>query len=56
MCFDLSVYELFAPLSSGGQVLLTDNALSLLDYDQWDQVSLVNTVPSAIDALLRVRD
>src|SRR5262249_12524187 len=29
VCFDLSVFELFAPLSAGGCVLLADNALAL---------------------------
>jgi amino acid adenylation domain-containing protein len=45
ICFDLSVFELFAPLSVGGTVLLVGNALELLDRDAVD-VSLLNTVPS----------
>lgn len=55
ICFDLSVYELFAPLSVGGRVILARNALSLLDFEHWDEVRLVNTVPSAIDALVSTR-
>ncbi len=55
ICFDLSVYELFVPLSTGGQVVLTESALSLLEFAQWDQVSLVNTVPSAIEAMVSVK-
>lgn len=55
ICFDLSVYELFAPLCVGGRVILARDALSLLGFTQWDQVTLVNTVPSAIDALVSVQ-
>ncbi|QDQ09564.1 AMP-binding protein [Streptomyces spectabilis] len=47
--FDLSVFELFAPLSAGGTVILADNALDLLDADASDGspgVSLLNIVPS----------
>ena len=29
ICFDLSVFELFAPLSCGGKVILAENALQL---------------------------
>ncbi len=48
--FDLSVFELFLPLSMGGTCVLVDNALSLLT--QSIKVSLINTVPSAIKTLL----
>ncbi|ALI10861.1 MULTISPECIES: non-ribosomal peptide synthase/polyketide synthase [Pseudomonas] len=49
--FDLSVFECFAPLSCGGSLELVDDALALLD--QRPELSLLNTVPSALDALLR---
>ncbi len=48
--FDLSVFEIFVPLSIGGSLVLVANILALAD-DQWD-LSLINTVPSAIKALL----
>ncbi len=48
--FDLSVFELFLPLSLGGTCILVDNALSLLT--QSVDVSLINTVPSAIKTLI----
>ncbi|MCC5661302.1 amino acid adenylation domain-containing protein [Nostoc sp. XA010] len=54
ICFDLSVFELFAPLSCGGKVILVENALSLPSLSATQQVTLVNTVPSAIAELLRV--
>ncbi|MER8609030.1 amino acid adenylation domain-containing protein, partial [Mesorhizobium sp. M1233] len=48
--FDLSVYECFATLSQGGTLYLVDNALALAQTPL--DVSLINTVPSAIAALL----
>jgi len=51
ICFDLSVFELFLPLSVGGCVVLADNALALADMDE--PVTLVNTVPSAMAELTR---
>jgi len=47
ICFDLSVFELMAPLSWGGKVVLADNALSLPNLPDAAEVALVNTVPSA---------
>ncbi|MGV0103005.1 amino acid adenylation domain-containing protein [Nostoc sp. DSM 114160] len=52
ICFDLSVFELFAPLSWGGKVILVENALHLPSLVA--EVSLVNTVPSIIAELLQV--
>ena len=47
--FDLSVYECFVPLSCGGCIEIVDNALHL---DPSKPVTLVNTVPSAMNALI----
>lgn len=52
ICFDLSVFELFVPLSWGGTVVLVENALQLAELPGIDRVTLVNTVPSVIRALL----
>ncbi|GCD40789.1 non-ribosomal peptide synthetase [Streptomyces paromomycinus] len=54
ICFDLSVFELFLPLSVGATVILAGNALLLPSLPARESVTLVNTVPSAIDTLLRV--
>ncbi|HIK08630.1 MAG TPA: amino acid adenylation domain-containing protein [Trichormus sp. M33_DOE_039] len=51
ICFDLSVFEIFVPLSWGGKVILAENALTLPNLPAKDQVTLINTVPSAIAAL-----
>ena len=55
ICFDLSVFELFVPLASGGSVILAENALALpeLPAGVRERVTLVNTVPSAAAALVR---
>ncbi|MDE3105737.1 MAG: amino acid adenylation domain-containing protein, partial [Acidobacteriota bacterium] len=54
VCFDLSVFEMFVPLSAGGTVILVENALHLPQLPARHQVTLINTVPSAIAELLRV--
>src|SRR6185295_12136194 len=51
--FDLSVFELFAPLSVGGTVILAENALQLPRLPARAAVTLVNTVPSAMAELVR---
>ena len=53
ICFDLSVWEIFVTLACGGCLVLADNALALADLPARDQVTLINSVPSAIAALQR---
>jgi amino acid adenylation domain-containing protein len=53
--FDLSVFELLAPLSCGGTVVLVENALALTTLAQREQLTLLNTVPSAMTELVRLR-
>ena len=55
VCFDLSVFEIFTPLICGGKVLLAENALALPDLSYADNVTLINTVPSAMAELLRMK-
>ena len=50
--FDLSVFELFAPLVRGGTVLLAQDALDLPRVAAGGEVTLINTVPSAMTSLL----
>lgn len=54
ICFDLSVFELFLPLTTGGTVILARNALLLPSLPARGEVTLINTVPSALDTLLRL--
>jgi amino acid adenylation domain-containing protein/non-ribosomal peptide synthase protein (TIGR01720 family) len=55
ICFDLSIFELFAPLICGGSVILVENVLALPILPQREEVTLINTVPSAIAELLRMK-
>jgi amino acid adenylation domain-containing protein len=54
ICFDLSVFELFVPLSCGGAIILAENALQLAEKDFSGRVTLLNTVPSAMRELTRL--
>ena len=55
LAFDLSVFELFAPLTCGGSVILADTVLELSRLPARDRVTLVNTVPSAMTELLAAK-
>jgi amino acid adenylation domain-containing protein len=54
VCFDLSVFEVFIPLSFGGKVIVAENALHLPSLPEANEVTLINSVPSAISELLKV--
>jgi amino acid adenylation domain-containing protein len=54
ICFDPSVLEFFAPLISGGAIVLADNALQLPSLPPAVSVKLLSTVPSAAAELLRL--
>ena len=51
-CFDLSVYEMFFPLSVGKQVRILQNGLAIGDYVEVDTGILINTVPSVVENIL----
>lgn len=53
ICFDLSIFEMFVPLTSGGCVILLENALYLKEFIHREKVTLLNTVPSIGLELLR---
>src|ERR1051326_5613448 len=55
ICFDLSVFEIFVPLSVGGCVIVARNALALPQWLEDGKISLVNTVPSAMAELVRMK-
>jgi len=54
ICFDLSVFEIFAPLSWGGKTIVVRNALDVVERGRAPGVRLLNTVPSAMAELLRL--
>lgn len=51
ICFDVSVFELFGPLSWGGSVRLIENVLEMPLYTSDPTIRLVGSVPSAFAAL-----
>ncbi len=54
ICFDLSVFELFLPLAVGGKIILAQNVLDLPSLSAAKEVTLINTVPTAIAQLLEI--
>ncbi|WP_312683581.1 amino acid adenylation domain-containing protein [Mammaliicoccus sciuri] len=48
ICFDMSIFEIFAPLSWGGTVIIVDNILQLHDSNEKNLISLLSTIPSAL--------
>ncbi len=55
VCFDLSIFEIFVPLSVGGKVIVVQNALFLATAEAKNEVTLINTVPSAMAELVRMK-
>jgi len=55
VCFDLSIFEMFVPLSVGGKVIVVQNALFLPTAEAKDEITLINTVPSAMAELVRMK-
>ena len=56
ICFDLSVFEIFVTLGAGGKAILAQNALELPELEAAGEVTLVNTVPSAMAELVAPPD
>ena len=52
ICFDLSVFELFAPLCAGGTVVLLQDAMALAASDLGRGLTLANGVPSALQEMV----
>ena len=52
ICFDLSVFELFYPLSVGKPIRILENGLAINKYLGRDKNVLINTVPSVIEHLI----
>ena len=50
ICFDLSIFELFYPLSIGKTVRILENGLAIPNYLEEDSLVLINTVPSVVVA------
>ena len=55
ICFDLSIFEIFVPLSWGGKVVMAGDALELVERSGREEITLINTVPSAMAELVRMK-
>ncbi len=53
MCFDLSVFEFFYPLSIGRPIRLLENGLQISKYLAGDKAVMTNSVPVVIENLLK---
>ena len=53
ICFDLSIFEIFATLSAGGTVVLVKDYLAIVDDAPSHNPALLNTVPSVAAELVR---
>jgi amino acid adenylation domain-containing protein len=53
LCFDLSIFEMFAAWCAGGTVVVSDNILRLTADAAAAPITLIDTVPSAAEALAR---
>ena len=51
--FDLSAFELFVPLCGGHSVILADDALGLAGLPARARITLINSVPTVMRALLQ---
>src|SRR5262249_43121604 len=54
VCFDLSIFEIFFPLASGGRVIVAANALAPAHLPARNEVPLLTTAPSASAELVRL--
>ncbi len=52
VCFDLSIWEIFVPLSMGGSIILAPNLVGLPELKALDEITLVNGVPSPMAELV----
>ena len=53
VCFDLSVFEIFVTLASGGALILADDLFAAAELPDPERITLINTVPSAAQELLQ---
>ena len=54
ICFDMSVFEIYVPLSWGGAVIMAENVLQVHTLTAKEKITLISTVPSAIAELSRL--
>ena len=53
IAFDLSMFEIFCALASGGKIVIVRDVLELIDNQSIDDITLLNTVPTSAQLLLQ---
>ncbi|MDX2093741.1 MAG: amino acid adenylation domain-containing protein, partial [Kofleriaceae bacterium] len=53
VCFDMSLFEVFVPLSWGGRIYVVEDLLALPSIGEEGGLTFVNAVPSVMSAFLR---
>ncbi|HET9277040.1 MAG TPA: condensation domain-containing protein, partial [Flavitalea sp.] len=53
MCFDLSVFEFFYPLTTGKRLRIIENGLYIGRYLSIDKEVMINSVPSIVQSLIK---
>ena len=56
LCFDVSIFEIFSALASGGALIIAENAVGVSQLPDADAIRLVSTVPSVMREALRLAD
>lgn len=54
--FDLSVFEIFVPLTTGGCIHVLEDALSIVSWPWREEITLINTVPSIMAEILNMKN
>ena len=53
ICFDLSIFEIFYPLSIGKRIRILENGMEIEQYLPGDKNVLTNSVPTVVQSLLK---
>ncbi|MBV9791051.1 MAG: amino acid adenylation domain-containing protein, partial [Chloroflexi bacterium] len=54
VCFDLSIFEIFAPLACGGTIILVEDGLHMPPADHQPPATLLNLIPSVVGELMQM--
>jgi amino acid adenylation domain-containing protein len=55
ICFDVSIFETFGPLSCGGRLVLVRNVLDVERIENGERLKVISTVPSAMRELVSMK-
>jgi amino acid adenylation domain-containing protein/FkbH-like protein len=55
ICFDMSTFEMFCTIGAGGKIILAQDPLAWPSLPAREEVTCLNTVPSAIAELVRMK-